>query len=126
VAALLAGGSNDVHAAAQPAMPRVMTHHHGAWSFHDARMVSRFYAADKYTCFMQGDKEQLITESLNSLERRLQAHGFLRVHRGELVNLAHVARVIRTGGTVSVSLRDGQVVQVSRRQMPTLRRHLQF
>jgi two-component system LytT family response regulator len=118
------GSSQDMPTSSQSAVPRVITHHHGAWSFHDARYVSRFFAADKYTCFLQGGQEQLLTESLNALEIRLRDHGFLRVHRGELVNLAHVVQIRRASSSVTLVLRDGQAVAVSRRQVPALRRCL--
>ncbi|HET6345197.1 MAG TPA: LytTR family DNA-binding domain-containing protein [Myxococcota bacterium] len=118
------GSCHDVPALSQPAPPRVITYHQGAWSFHDVSHVGRFFSADKYTCFLQGGKEHLLTESLNSLEARLQTHGFLRVHRGELVNVAHIVQLRRSSGSIALVLRDGQTVAVSRRQVPALRRYL--
>src|SRR5690606_16314685 len=37
----------------------------------EASEIGRFYAADKYTSFREGGREQLLDESLNELERRL-------------------------------------------------------
>lgn len=89
----------------------------------DAREIPRFYASDKYTCFHHEGREYLLEVSLSSLDERLREHGFLRVHRSELVSLAHV-RAIRgeeSGGGV-VELSSGEQSRVSRRALPGLRR----
>jgi DNA-binding LytR/AlgR family response regulator len=104
---------------------RVITCDSKGWTFHDARLVSRFYASDKYTCFVSGGCEQLTVESLNSLEIRLAGFGFLRVHRSQLVNVNHVTGAYCRRGALVLSLLDDQVVPVSRRQTLALRRYLQ-
>lgn len=104
--------------------PRITAHDNGALHVFDAREIPRFYAQDKYTAFLVEGREYLLEESLSSLERRLEAFDFLRVHRGELVALAQV-RAFRpedAGGVVE--LRDGQTARVSRRFVPALRKKL--
>jgi DNA-binding LytR/AlgR family response regulator len=69
-------------------------------------------------------REYLVEESLADLERRLGAHGFFRVHRGELVSLRHV-RCLRTNESgASVELSDGQAARVSRRLVAELKKAL--
>jgi two-component system LytT family response regulator len=62
---------------------------------------------------------------LNDLAERLAPHGFLRVHRKALLNLAKVVRLepVETGGFVARTA-DGQAVEVSRQAARDLRRRL--
>ncbi len=90
----------------------------------DARDVSGFFAANKYTLFMVGEEEQLLDTSLNELERRLDDHGFMRVHRSALINLAAVRALRHLDAATHVELVDGQCVPVSRRAAAALRRRL--
>jgi two-component system LytT family response regulator len=62
---------------------------------------------------------------LQELEQRLQQHGFLRVHRRALLNLAQVSRLepVETGGYVARTL-GGAAVEVSRLAARELRRRL--
>lgn len=90
----------------------------------DARELGRIFASDKYSVFIHEGREQLLDESLSQLELRLSAHGFVRVHRAELVNLAWVRALHGDSGSMSVELRDGQRVKVSRRMVAELKRRL--
>ena len=90
----------------------------------NARVLTRFYAADKYTGFQADGAEYLLDDSLNALESRLAPYGFLRVHRGELVNLRSVVAVHTDDDATSVELSDGQVAAVSRRSLGELKRRL--
>lgn len=90
----------------------------------DAREVTRFWASEKYTVFRQDGEEHLLEEPLSSLEARLAPHGFVRVHRGELVNVGSVRGVRSVEGGVEVELSDGQCARVSRRSVAELRRAL--
>lgn len=62
---------------------------------------------------------------LHDLAERLAPHGFLRVHRRALLNLAKVARLepAETGGFVARTA-DGQEIEVSRQAARDLRRRL--
>ncbi len=70
-----------------------------------------------------------VRQPLHELERRLQGHGFLRVHRGYLVNLNHVSSIESFfNGTYLLKLsglRD-VTVPVSRRHAADLRSAIQL
>ena len=104
--------------------PRVVTHERGVVRLFDARDITRFSAADKYTAFRVGGEEHLTEEPLSQLEERLAPHGFVRIHRGELVAAAAVRSLDVADGAHRVHLSDGQVARVSRRLVTTLRKQL--
>jgi len=63
--------------------------------------------------------------TLADIERRFEAHGFLRVHRQYLVNLRRVSEVRPLlNGTALLVFENGGQVPVARRHVPTLRRRL--
>jgi DNA-binding LytR/AlgR family response regulator len=103
---------------------QIVVHDRGVTRFFDARAVTRFRAVDKYTSFAAGGDEHLTRESLSALEARLASLGFVRVHRADLVRLDAVRALEPEPGGALVHLADGQVVQVSRRFLPKLRRAL--
>lgn len=103
---------------------RVISQHADKWTFHDARGISRFYASDKYTCFLEDGTEHLLTESLRLLEARLSPFGFLRVHRAELINTAHIYSVRKHHQILELRLLDGQRVCASRRYSQLLKQQL--
>ncbi|MCH9686677.1 MAG: LytTR family DNA-binding domain-containing protein [Deltaproteobacteria bacterium] len=90
----------------------------------DAAEVTRFHAEDKYTVFTHRDRELLIEDSLATLEQRLGAHGFLRVHRSELINVEAVVALHVEDGSTRAELRDGSHAAVSRRLVAELKRRL--
>ncbi len=87
--------------------------------FVDAREVSSFNADEKYVRFSIGGREHLLRESLDALEERLVAHGFLRAHRGALVRRSAVEAFDQSDG--SLVLTTGERVPVSRRCLPSVR-----
>jgi DNA-binding LytR/AlgR family response regulator len=67
----------------------------------------------------------LLRARLGELEQRWAAHGFLRVHRGFVVNLRRAVEVRpRLNGTAVLVMADGAEVPIARRQVPELRRKL--
>jgi len=98
-----------------PTTTRIVVVDRGALRLFDAREVSRFWASDKYTLFHSAGEERLTQEPLAALASRLEPHGFMRVHRGELVNLARVRTVRAEDGQHIAELDDGQHARVSRR-----------
>jgi DNA-binding LytR/AlgR family response regulator len=96
---------------------RIVVLDRGALRLFDAREVSRFWASDKYTLFFAAGEERLTQEPLAVLAARLEPHGFMRVHRGELVNLHRVRAVRVEDGHHLAELEDGQVARVSRREL---------
>jgi len=104
--------------------PRILVKENKCVHYFDAREISRFWSADKYTSFLFNGKEYLLEESISSLEARLHPFGFLRVHRAELVQLSQVKTLINQDNQFSVILQDGQQARVSRRTLPTLKEEL--
>ena len=83
-------------------------------------------ARDDYA-YLQTDSDRYFsTVSLAQLEKRLDGHGFFRVHRGYLVNLAMVEEVEPvTGGTLLLTLNGvEEKIPVSRRRVSSLKKAL--
>lgn len=92
--------------------------------FFDPRHITRLWSEDKYTIFRYDGVERIIDESLTVLESLLSPLGFLRIHRGELIQLSAILALHAEGDVATVELNDGQLAAVSRRSLPTLRRRL--
>ncbi len=84
--------------------------------------VRCFVADQKYVTVRHAEGEDLIEESLKSLEENLGT-GFVRIHRNALVNVAHMASIERDAeGQYYVCLRDrDERLAVSRRMASDLR-----
>ena len=78
------------------------------------------------TCACLSDEGRfLLRARLGELEERWAAHGFLRVHRGFVVNLRRAVEVRpRLNGTAVLVMADGTEVPIARRQVGELRRKL--
>lgn len=84
-------------------------------------------AKDDYSFLFTGAERYLSTLSLANMESRLEHHGFFRVHRRYLVNLAEVKAVEPMyGGTLLLTLKDTASTQVpvSRRRVPAVKKAL--
>jgi len=103
---------------------RIVTTQRGVIRFFEAKDIVRFWSSDKYTLFTTAGEEQMTEEPLDSLEARLTAHGFMRVHRAELIQLTQVKSLNVEDGITEAVLADGQRARVSRRSAPDLRRAL--
>ena len=67
----------------------------------------------------------LLRARLSDLEERWAGHGFVRVHRGFVVNLRRAVEVRpRLNGTAVLVMTDGAEVPIARRQVGELRRRL--
>ncbi len=113
-----------LHRPAANEIPRVVVQERGAIRLFDARAINRFYASEKYTAFVCDGQEQLTQEPLLELEERLRPHGFMRVHRGELVRVSAIRSLRSEGGCHELDLVDGQTARVSRRLMSALKKEL--
>ena len=83
-------------------------------------------ARDDYAYLQTETDRYFSTVSLAQLEKRLDGHGFFRVHRGYLVNLSLVKEVESvSGGTLLLTL-DGadEKIPVSRRRVSALKKAL--
>jgi two-component system LytT family response regulator len=77
--------------------------------------VWRLSAADKYVRVFGRGGEHLVRQTLKSLETRLDARRFVRVHRGEIVALEAVAKLEPwSHGDALLVLTDGSTVVLSR------------
>jgi two-component system LytT family response regulator len=111
-------------ASAGPQAPRVVTSERGTIRLFDAGAITRFHAADKYTAFVAGGEEHLTEEPLAALADRLASHGFVRVHRGELIALSAIEALASDDAGYVARLRDGQVARVGRRVIASLKKQL--
>ncbi len=100
----------------------VRSTHRGRHHVFNACTILRFYASQKYTGFIIDGHEHLSEVSLAQLEEALTPHGYVRVHRGELIRLDAITAL--HSRPAEVELCDGQRVAVSRRRLPDLRRLL--
>ena len=69
--------------------------------------VSHFRSDNKYTCAVTREGEFLLRLSLKELLAQLDPGQFWQIHRAVVVNLAQVARVDRTLGSMDVLMKDG-------------------
>ena len=78
--------------------------------------VVYFEAADKYVRVLTADHEYLIRTPLKELIPRLDPQQFWQIHRGTVVQSAHIARVVRDDNTkMHLTLRQRpEKLQVSR------------
>jgi two-component system LytT family response regulator len=75
-----------------------------------------------YTRLCFGNERPLIRRSLNALEEQLDPAMFFRAGRKEIVNLKWIERVdLGIAGGLTVMLRGGRQVEMSRRQSARLR-----
>lgn len=104
--------------------PRITAHRGDAIRVFDPREISRFHAQDGYTGFRHDGRTFLLDDTITSLTKRLEDWGFVRIHRGELVNLAEIKALRRQDDQSLVELSDGQRAPVSRRHLKELKRRL--
>lgn len=83
----------------------------------ELREIDWIEAADYYVRVWVGGRSYLIRDSLDQLEQRIGAHGFVRTHRGALVRLAAV-RALQASepGELVAVLGSGVRVPISRRR----------
>ena len=87
----------------------------------------RFVMARDDYAYLQTDVDRYFsTVSLAQLEKRLDGHGFFRVHRGYLVNLSMVEEIESvSGGTLLLTLNAvDEKIPVSRRRVSALKKAL--
>ncbi len=75
--------------------------------FIDLSRVTHFYAADKLTYAVSGNKAYCVDSAIAELEKKLDPRKFVRIHRSSLVNLDWIKEVAALpGGALSVRLKD--------------------
>jgi two-component system LytT family response regulator len=90
--------------------------------------IAYFYASDKYTFLVSGEKEYIIDRTLAELLERLDPAGFARIHRGAIVNVNHVKEIVSLlGGRYLCRLKhQSKELPVSRSMIKNLRQVLGF
>jgi len=83
--------------------------------FVEADDVLRLHSDGHYTRVVTADANRFCNLAIGDLETRLDAGHFMRVHRSHIVNLRHVAQLLRVDGRLVLTLRgDSTEVPVSR------------
>ncbi|WP_442603106.1 LytR/AlgR family response regulator transcription factor [Paenibacillus sp. KN14-4R] len=73
------------------------------------------------------DKEYKVGDSLIMLEKKLNPHRFIRVHRGFIVNIDHISEIQPWfNSTYNLIMKDGSKIPVSRTYMKDLKQLLGF
>ncbi len=63
----------------------------------------------------ENNKTHLLRDTMANMEKRLLAHGFKRIHRSSIVNLAYITELIANdSGDYQVILNNGQSLKLSR------------
>ena len=89
--------------------------------------VRLFEIHGNYTRIFFEKNKPLILKSLNYMEARLDTSQFFRINRQQIINLKWVEKIEPWfNGKLKVNLRDGEEVEVSRRQAVKFREILSF
>jgi two-component system, LytTR family, response regulator len=87
--------------------------------------ISRVVVDGNYVRVWFRDEKAMLARSLSALEARLDPAMFFRANRNTLVNLRMVKNIdLAVGDGYDLTLKDGSVVEVSRRQARELRERL--
>jgi two-component system, LytTR family, response regulator len=87
--------------------------------------ISRIVVDGNYARVWFRDEKAMLARSLSALEARLDPAMFFRANRNTLVNLRMVKNIdLAVGDGYDLTLKDGSVVEVSRRQARELRERL--
>jgi len=109
----------------QPARPaRLLVRHGASHRLVPLNDITRLTAADGIVYAHTAAGAASTDYTLAELETRT-AGAFIRVSRGELVNVSHVQRIASSGdGSATLSMADGTSARVSRRRAADVRRVL--
>jgi len=94
--------------------------------FLDATQVIAAEASGNYVSLQHVSGSYLIREPIARIEQKLSPFGFVRIHRGILVNAAYAKEFTRaSSGEYSIRMTSGQEYTVSRTYKTNLRRFAQ-
>jgi two-component system, LytTR family, response regulator len=103
-------------AAVDPRLTQFVVTAKGKTVFVDPADVHWIGAEGKYVRLHTANGTHLLRESIGEIERRLDAHQFLRIHRSTIVNVRNVKEMYRgVGDDYVVELHDGKRLSLSRR-----------
>ena len=108
----------DVLAGDRPAADtaeRILVRTSGRVHVVDPGEIDWVEAAGDYVTIHAAGKSHLVHDSLRNIEKRLAAHGFLRIHRSVVVKLGRIRELVaKDSGDHEVVLHDGTVLRASR------------
>ena len=103
--------------------PRIAIKSRGRILFIDPRDVIAVEAERNYVVLQQRAGSHLMRESISRMAERLDAYGFVRIHRSVVVNASYVEEIQRwPSGEYVLKVRGGKEYTVTR----TFRRNLKF
>ncbi len=96
----------------------------GVTTFVQRSAILYAQAQGDYARLHTAKTSHLVRVSLNALEERWGAHGFVRIHRSTLVSTSHITAVTVQAGRCKVRLDEDIELEVSRRHTRALRDRL--
>jgi two-component system, LytTR family, response regulator len=75
--------------------------------------ISHFFARDKLTFAVSGERQHMIESTLAELEERLDPRRFVRIHRGTIVNIGFVQELYPGVDGTMVRLKDEKKTELS-------------
>ena len=101
--------------ARKPVLKRILLKTGGRIIFVDTRQISRIEAEEKYVRLHVEGRSYLHRETMRRLEERLDSAVFVRVHRGEIVNMYFIRELESLShGDYQIVLKDGSRVPLGR------------
>lgn len=109
------GSGNPAPSPGAETADRIVFKSSGDLHFIKARDVLWLEAQGDLVKVQTVDQSQLVRETLQSMEQKLDANRFLRIHRSFLVNVEHIKRVAPAPyGEYTVHMSDGTKLKLSR------------
>lgn len=82
--------------------------------------------ADDYCVKVHTDKKSYsMRETMKALEKRLLLKGFIRIHRGAIINLSYLDSMSKSGNQAVVHLKSGEEIAISKTRIPNLKKILE-
>ena len=89
------------------------------------QQVQLFESIGNYTRLYFDQHKPMIYKSLAQIEKRLPEQGFFRANRSELINMDYVREVeLALNGNLMISLANGKIIELSRRQATEFKKRL--
>ena len=95
------------------------------WTMVELATVDWISAADNYVTLHVGTREYLVRGTLAWIERELDPAVFARIHRSTLVRVDRIGEIVpESHGDMTIVLKDGTALALSRGYRPTIERLL--
>ena len=99
----------------KPLLRRILLRTGGRIVFLETRQIIRIEAEEKYVRLHIEGKSYLYRETMNSLDQKLDPAVFVRVHRGEIVNMNYVCELESVShGDFQIVMRNGTRIPLGR------------